>query len=98
MFFLVPSYDINTTLLHFASYFPKIFYSFIQRHPLVFQKKASSTFGSIRPLVFWKIYFSENFCILFILSSEASWVEFFLSTLSGLARIFPESSFRTGIL
>ena len=43
-------------------------------------------------LVFYKNSCSENFCILCILSSETSRVEFFLSTLVGLPGITPKSS------
>ena len=49
MFFLVLSYGIKTTFLHFVTYFSTIFYSSIQIRPLVFQKKGISTLGSIRP-------------------------------------------------
>ena len=55
MFFLVLSYGIRTTFLHFVTYFSTIFYSSIQIRPLVFLKKGISTFGSIRPWRFEKI-------------------------------------------
>ena len=90
VFFLVLSYGMSTTLLQIlcSLQFPI--------HPVKgfhwYSRKKLFEHSEASVLVFWKKNCSENFCILCILSSETSWVEFFLSTLVGLAGITPKSS------
>ena len=76
-------------------------YKYLFLHYLLFIKSKSSIgvlekgYLNIRKHPSWcfkKNNCSENFCILCILSSETSRVEFFLSTLVGLPGITPKSS------
>ena len=90
MFFLVVSYGISTTLLQILSFLRFPIHQVKGVHWCSRKKLIEHLEASI--LVNKKNNCSKNFCILCMLSSETSKVEFFLSTLVGLPRITLKSS------
>ena len=88
MFFLVLSYGISTTLLQILSSLRFPIHQVKGVHWCSGKKLFEHSEASVHPT----FNCSENFCILCILSSETSSVEFFLSTLVSLPGITPKSS------